>query len=200
MSALALPILFGFCCPTGGGLWAICPVRGKVAGGNWGTQGPLGKASQPRGIPGEEDPRPSTHCVTLKGRAASHCPSSRPSSQLFLSSLTALGDPSRLGSVSRMQTRQHKRLVLIPKRVPLWAPSRGNAASVLCIRRGHRPGGGDHAGGREPGSLLHKPGSSLGAPAGPGGEDTQPRSPETSQLCAGNCGHLEGGCRQLGRA
>lgn len=138
MSALALPILFGFCCPTGGGLWAICPVRGKVAGGNWGTQGPLGKASQPRGIPGEEDPRPSTHCVTLKGRAASHCPS-RPSSQLFLSSLTALGDPSRLGSASRMQTRQHKRLVLIPKRIPLWALSRGNAASVLCIRRATGP-------------------------------------------------------------
>lgn len=33
----------------------------------------------------------------------------------------------------------------------------------------------------------------------PGGEDTQSRSPETSQLCAGNCDHLEGGC-QLGRA
>lgn len=86
--------------------------------------------SQLRGIPGEQDLRPSTHCVTLKGRTASDCPSSRPSLQLFLSSLTALGGPSSLGSVSRMQTRQHKRLGLNPKRIPLWAPSRGNM--VLC--------------------------------------------------------------------
>lgn len=54
--------------------------------------------------------------MTLKGRGASNHLFSCPSSQLFLSSLTALGCSSSLGSVSRMQTRQHRRLVLNPKR------------------------------------------------------------------------------------
>lgn len=66
----------------------------------------VSELSQLSGIPGEQDLRPLTHCVTLKGRAASDRSSSRPSSQLFLSSLTALGCPSSLGSESRMQTRQ----------------------------------------------------------------------------------------------
>lgn len=83
---------------------------------------------QLHGILGEQALRPSTHCVTLQGQAASDSPSSCPSSQLFLSSLTALGCPSSLGSGGRMQTRQHKCLVLNPKRTPLWAPSRGNTA------------------------------------------------------------------------
>lgn len=78
---------------------------------------------QLHGILGEQALRPSTHCVTLQGQAASDSPSSCPSSQLFLSSLTALGCPSSLGSGGRMQTRQHKCLVLNPKR-----PSRGNVA------------------------------------------------------------------------
>lgn len=83
---------------------------------------------QRHGILGEQALRPSTHCVTLQGQAASDSPSSCPSSQLFLSSLTALGCPSSLGSGGRMQTRQYKCLVLNPKRTPLWAPSRGNVA------------------------------------------------------------------------
>lgn len=95
--------------------------------------------SQLRGIPGGQDLRPSTHCMTLKGPAASGRPSSR-SLQLFLSSLTALGGLCSLGSVSRMQTRQHKRLVLNPRRIPPGAPSRGNTASALCSRQDHTPG------------------------------------------------------------
>lgn len=83
---------------------------------------------QRHGILGEQALRPSTRCVTLQGQAASDSPSSCPSSQLFLSSLTALGCPSSLGSGGRMQTRQYKCLVLNPKRTPLWAPSRGNVA------------------------------------------------------------------------
>lgn len=50
--------------------------------------------SRLHGILGEQDLRPLTHRVTLKGRTASDCPSSRPSLQLFLSSLTALGCPT----------------------------------------------------------------------------------------------------------
>lgn len=50
--------------------------------------------SRLRGIPGEQDLRPLTRRLTLKGRAASDCPSSRPSLQLFLSRLTALGCPT----------------------------------------------------------------------------------------------------------
>lgn len=42
-----------------------------------------------------------------------------PSSGLFLSSLTALGCGSSLGSGSRMQTRQFRCLGLNPKRKPL---------------------------------------------------------------------------------
>lgn len=42
-----------------------------------------------------------------------------PSSGLFLSSLTALGCGSSLGSGSRMQTRQFRCLELNPKRKPL---------------------------------------------------------------------------------
>lgn len=42
--------------------------------------------SRLRGILGEQDLRPLTCRVTMKGPAASDCPSSRPSLQLFLSS------------------------------------------------------------------------------------------------------------------
>jgi len=42
--------------------------------------------SQLRGILGEQDLRTLTRRVTVKGPAASDCPSSRPSLQLFLSS------------------------------------------------------------------------------------------------------------------
>lgn len=93
--------------------------------------------------------------MTLKGRAASDRPSSRPSLQLFLSSLMALGCPHGLGSVSRIQTRRHKRLALNPKRVPLWAPSHGN----MTFRTVHPAGtthleAGDGVSGQELGSLC----------------------------------------------
>lgn len=79
--------------------------------------------------------------VTLQGQATSDCSSSRPAPQLFSAGPTGLGCPSGLGSASRMQTRRHKRLVLNPKRIPLWAPSRGNmAVHMVHPARATRPG------------------------------------------------------------
>lgn len=59
---------------------------------------PLSKASVQ--TLGEQDLRPLTLRVTLEGLAASDCSSFFPSSQLFLSSMTALGCGSSLGSAS----------------------------------------------------------------------------------------------------
>lgn len=71
-----------------------------------------------------------------------------------------------------MQTRRHKRLVLNPKRIPLWAPSRGNMVlhtvhpvGTTCLEDG------DGERGRELGSQLVNPGSGLGALSEAGGED-----------------------------
>lgn len=82
--------------------------------------------SQLHGILGEQDLRPLTHRVTLKGRTASDCPSSRPLLAVIFVQLDSPWLSHSLGSASRMQTRQHKRLVLNPKRAPPWAPSHGN--------------------------------------------------------------------------
>lgn len=160
--------------------------------------------SQLRGILGEQDLRPLTHRVTLKGRAASDCPSSRPSLQLFLSSLTALGCPHSLGSVSRIQTRQHKRLVWNPKRVPLWAPSHGN----MTFHTVHPTGtthleDGDGARGRELGSLCSILALVWERCPRPAGENAlfwsltaAQKSPSSVQ---GSVGQLEGRCLQWGR-
>lgn len=98
--------------------------------------------SQLRGILGDEDLRPWTHCdLAGPGHLRLLFLPPRPAPQLFSAGPTGLGCPSSLGSPSRMQTRRHERLVLNPKRIPLWAPSRGNmAVHTVHPARATRPG------------------------------------------------------------
>lgn len=154
-------------------------------------QGTACEQSQLCGIPGEQDLRPSTHWVTLQGQAASACPSPGPPRSYFRPAYS-LGCPSSLGSVSRTQTRQHERLVLNPKRIPLRAPSRGNRA-VHTVR----PAGttrledGDSAGQRA-GSERAVPGPVVRVME-------PPCRQETSQLCVGNCWSAGGRVSAAGR-
>lgn len=152
-------------------------------------QGTACEQSQLCGIPGEQDLRPSTHRVTLQGQAASACPSPGPPRSYFRPAYS-LGCPSSLGSVSRMQTRQHERLVLNPKRIPLRAPSRGNRA-VHTVR----PAGttrledGDSAGQRA--------GSERAVPAWWSGSWSRPAARKPPSCVRGTAGQLAGGCLQL---
>lgn len=125
--------------------------------------------------------------MTLQGRAASACPSSGPPRSYFCPAYSR-GWPNSLGSVSRMQTRQHERLALNPKRIPLWAPSRGNMA-VHTVR----PAGttrledGDSAGERAGFSARSCLRSERAVP-GLVVRVVEPHCcQETSQPCAGNC-------------
>lgn len=111
---------------TENGGWVIRSLCGRKSGLGWSwvRKWPLSRASCVESWVTRISGPGLT--VTLQGQATSNCSSSLPSLQLFSASLTGLGCPSSLGSTSRMQTRRHKRLVLNPKRIPLWAPSRGN--------------------------------------------------------------------------
>lgn len=124
--------------------------------------------------------------MTAQGQAASACPSPGPPHSYFRPA-DSLGCPSSLGSVSRMQTRQHERLVLNPKRIPLRAPSRGNRA-VHTVR----PAGatrledGDSAGQRAGFSAQCWLRSERAIP-GPVVRVMEPHCrQETPQLCAGH--------------